>query len=55
MDAKVEVNMGVIVLSLPPIEVVAETHGREVILGRNLLNKLTISLHSPKRIIEVDV
>lgn len=39
---------------LPDIEVVADTVGDEVVLGRNVLNRLRIILDGPKLIIDIN-
>lgn len=46
-------DLGIGDLKLPLIEVVADELGAEIILGRNALNKLIVTLHGPKRIVEI--
>jgi predicted aspartyl protease len=41
-------------LLLPDIEVVADSLGDEIILGRNALNRLRITLDGPAQMIDVD-
>jgi predicted aspartyl protease len=38
---------------LPDIEVVADPVGNEVVLGRNVLNRLRIVLDGPKKVIDI--
>ena len=38
---------------LPTVEVVADERGDEIILGRNVLNQLVITLDGPKRVLEI--
>ena len=47
------VNIVVAGIRLSAVEVVADEMGAEIIVGRNVLNKLVISLDGPKRIIEI--
>jgi len=47
------VDVGIGDLRLPLIEVVADDVGDEVILGRNVLNKLRVVLDGPQFVVEV--
>jgi hypothetical protein len=38
---------------LPSIDVVSDPIGREVILGRNVLNKLRLLLDGPRQVTEI--
>jgi predicted aspartyl protease len=38
---------------LPAVEVVADERGDEIVLGRNVLNKLVMMLDGPKRVLEI--
>ena len=38
---------------LSPIEIVTDELGEEIIIGRNVLNKLVVTLDGPKRILEI--
>jgi len=40
-------------LRLPLVEVVADDRGNEVIVGRNVLNKLIVTLDGPKQVLEI--
>lgn len=40
-------------LRLPSIEVIGDERGREIVLGRNVLNKLKLLLNGPQRYAEV--
>ncbi|MBI3537186.1 MAG: retroviral-like aspartic protease family protein [Chloroflexi bacterium] len=40
---------------LPLVEIIADERGDEMILGRNLLNKLMLILNGPNLILELDV
>lgn len=40
-------------LRLPLVEIVADEIGEEIILGRNVLNKLKVMLDGPKQILEI--
>jgi predicted aspartyl protease len=46
-------DVGIGPILLPLIEIVADETGREIIIGRNLLNKLTLTLHGPKQVLEL--
>lgn len=47
------VDIGIENLRLPLMETVADDLGNEVILGRNILNKLILLLNGPKNMLEV--
>ncbi len=47
-----DVGIGNLRLSL--IEIIADERGSEVILGRNVLNKLVVLLNGPKAFLELD-
>ena len=47
------VDLGIAGVRLPAIEIVADTQGGEVILGRNVLNRLKILLDGPQEILDV--
>ena len=47
------VDVGIAGVRLPAIEIVADTQGGEVILGRNVLNRLKILLDGPQEILDV--
>lgn len=40
-------------LRLPSVEVIGDVQGQEVVLGRNVLNKLKLLLDGPKRYTEI--
>jgi hypothetical protein len=40
-------------MRLPAVEVVADERGEEVIIGRNVLNFLVMTLNGPKRVLEI--
>ncbi|MBI4770634.1 MAG: retroviral-like aspartic protease family protein [Chloroflexi bacterium] len=46
-------EIGIGALHLPSVEVVADERGDETILGRNVLNKLVVTLNGPKRVVEI--
>ena len=46
-------DIGIGQLRLPAVEVVADERGDEIILGRNVLNKLLMTLDGPKGILEI--
>ena len=46
-------DVGVGDLRLPLIEIVADDRGNEVILGRNVLNRLVIVLDGPKQTLQI--
>ncbi len=46
-------DVGIGDIRLPLIEVVADERGSEVILGRNVLNKLIVTLNGPKQELEI--
>jgi predicted aspartyl protease len=48
------VDLGVDDLRLPTIEVVGDEVGNEIILGRNVLNRLSLWLNGPRREILVE-
>lgn len=48
------VDLGVNDLRFPSIEVVGDEVGSEIILGRNVLNRLSILLNGPRREIRVE-
>jgi hypothetical protein len=39
---------------LPAIEVVGDEQGNEIIIGRNILNRLVMTLDGPKRVLETE-
>lgn len=47
------VDIGVDGLRFPAIEVVGDEQGNEIVLGRNLLNKLTMILRGPAHLVDV--
>lgn len=47
------VDIGIGDIRFPSIEVVGDDRGNEIILGRNLLNKLVITLNGPKQELEI--
>jgi predicted aspartyl protease len=47
------VDIGVNGLRLPAIEVVGDEKGKEILLGRNFLNKLNLLLHGPAQQVDV--
>ena len=46
-------DVGIGDLRFPVIEVVADEVNDEVVLGRSVLNRLTVTLHGPKQMIEI--
>lgn len=46
-------DIGIVGLRLPVVEVVADTIGDEVIVGRNVLNMLRVLLDGPKHTLEI--
>lgn len=46
-------DVGIGDIRLPLIEGVADERGSEVILGRNVLNKLIVTLNGPKQELEI--
>lgn len=47
------VDLGIGNLRLPSVEIAADEHGDELILGRNVLNKLMLILDGPRQRLEV--
>ncbi len=47
------VDIGIGALRLPAVEIVADEGGTEIILGRNVLNQLIVTLNGPKRELEI--
>lgn len=47
------VDMGINDLRLPAIEVVGDELGSEIIVGRNVLNRLRLLLDGPRREVQV--
>jgi len=47
------VDVGIDSLRLPDVEVVGDERGVEVVLGRNVLNRLRLLLDGPAAVIEV--
>lgn len=47
------VDIGIAGVRLPAIEVTADNRGDEVIIGRNILNLLRLTLDGPKQLIEI--
>lgn len=48
------IDLGIDELCLPAIEVVGDEVGNEIILGRNVLNRLSLLLNGPQREIRVE-
>ena len=46
-------DIGIGNMRWPSVEVVADEHGAEIILGRNVLNRLLVTLDGPKRVLEM--
>jgi len=46
-------DVGIGGLRLPLVEVVADDRGNEVIVGRNVLNNLIVTLDGPKQVLEI--
>jgi len=46
-------DVGIAGVRLPAIEIVADDQGDEVIIGRDVLNKLRITLNGPKQIVDI--
>ena len=46
-------DMGIGNMRLPFVEIVADDWSEEVILGRNVLNKLIMTLNRPKQLLEI--
>lgn len=46
-------DVGIGDLRLPLIEIVADDHGAEVILGRSVLNRLVVVLNGPEQTLEI--
>ncbi|HET7089983.1 MAG TPA: retroviral-like aspartic protease family protein [Anaerolineae bacterium] len=46
-------DVGIGDLRFPVIEVIADEVGDEIVLGRNVLNKLTLTLHGPLQVLEI--
>ncbi|MFN8444112.1 MAG: hypothetical protein U0175_25240 [Caldilineaceae bacterium] len=46
-------DIGIAGLRLPIVEIVADTIGNEVIVGRNVLNMLRVMLDGPKQMLEI--
>jgi predicted aspartyl protease len=46
-------DVGIAGLRLPAIEIVADEYSDEIIIGRNILNKLRVLLDGPKQTIEI--
>jgi hypothetical protein len=40
-------------MRLPVVEIIADEQGGEVILGRNVLNKLVMTLNGPEQMLEI--
>ena len=47
------VDLGIGDVNLPPIEVVADENSEEIIVGRNVLNRLRVVLDGIKQVVEV--
>lgn len=48
-----QVDIGIGEIRFPNIDVVGDDRGDEIILGRNLLNKLVLTLNGPKQELEI--
>jgi predicted aspartyl protease len=48
-------DVGIADARLPVIEIVADQVGHEIIVGRNVLNKLRMTLDGPKQTVDVSV
>jgi predicted aspartyl protease len=46
-------DIGIAEIRFPAIEIVADDQGDEIIIGRDVLNKLRIMLNGPKQIVEI--
>lgn len=46
-------DIGIAGIRLPAIEIIADDQGDEVIIGRDVLNKLRVILNGPKQFIEI--
>ncbi|OGO43459.1 MAG: hypothetical protein A2Z04_06405 [Chloroflexi bacterium RBG_16_57_9] len=46
-------DIGIGVLRLPMVEIIGDERGKEVILGRNVLNKLVVTLNGPQHVLEI--
>lgn len=46
-------DVGIAGVRLPVIEIVADAFGHEIIVGRNVLNKVRLLLDGPKQIVDV--
>jgi len=46
-------DVGIGDIRLPLVEIVADERGSEVILGRDVLNKLVVTLDGPQRVLEI--
>ena len=46
-------DIGIGEIRLPAIDVAADERGEEIILGRNILNKLSLTLNGPKQVLEI--
>ena len=46
-------DMGIDVFTLPAVAVVGDEQSEEIVLGRNVLNKLMLTLNGPKQFLEV--
>jgi hypothetical protein len=51
--ATYRLDIGIGDIRLPAIEVVADEQSNEIIVGRNVLNKLRVILDGPKQIVEI--
>lgn len=46
-------DVGIGDMRLPVVEIIADEQGGEVILGRNILNKLVTTLNGPEQMLEI--
>jgi predicted aspartyl protease len=46
-------DVGIGDMRLPVVEIIADEQGGEVILGRNVLNKLVMTLNGPEQMLEI--
>jgi len=46
-------DVGIADIRLPAMEIVADERGADVIVGRNILNRLNITLRGPQRELEI--
>lgn len=46
-------DIGIGSIRLPALEIVADEQGNEIVLGRNVLNRLAMILDGPKQVLEI--